>query len=360
MSDSLYVHVPFCRSICAYCDFCRVGYQPDLADRYLSELARELQQRFPEQPLKTIYIGGGTPTALNHQQLEKLLRLLQPYTKNISEYTIEINPETVDETKIKLLVHYGINRVSIGVQTFDAALLRLIERRHTPAQIKKVIDQLHQAGIHNISLDLMYGLPQQSLSAFCHDVEKAAALRITHVSLYLLTIEPQAKFGRQHIRPANDELADEMYFNALSRLEQKGFKQYEISNFAKDGYASQHNLAYWHYEDFSGIGLGASGKIGTMRYTNTTNFIKYFNHEYEQETVHNDRKSYLFELLMMGLRLKEGITLNDDTYRDIMELYQEPLNQLVQRGDLIIERNHFKTVGSAYFMLNDILLELLP
>ena len=360
MIRSLYVHIPFCQDICAYCDFCRAKYDRALVDRYLEALSKELQTKVIDQRLLTIYIGGGTPTALNEDQLERLLVILQPYTKSVDEYTIEINPETLTQSKAKLLQKYQINRVSLGIQTFNQRLLQLINRHHDLKAIDQAMFLLSQVGIDNISFDLMYGLPTQTIEDFITSINEAFKYPITHLSLYNLTIEEHSKFGRDHIAALNSELCDEMYFAALGIIKEHDFNQYEISNFAKDGYRSQHNLTYWHYEDFYGIGLGAAGKLDHHRYTNTTNFVNYLNSEYVAEDILNDEANYLFELLMMGLRLKDGIVLDQTNKSAIMGNFQTELATLIKDGYLSLENDRLKATEKGYFILNDILIRLLP
>lgn len=360
MIQSLYVHIPFCQDICAYCDFCRVKYDHALVDRYLEALNQELQKKIIDNNLLTIYIGGGTPTALNDVQLEHLLFLLQPYTKHVEEYTIEINPETLTKTKADLLKKYHINRASLGIQTFNPRLLKLINRHHDLLQIDQAMSLLLEVGIDNISFDLMYGLPTQSLDDFIASINETLKYPIKHLSLYNLTIEEHSKFGRENINALDSELCDEMYFKALELLSEHGLKQYEISNFAKDGYMSKHNLTYWHYDDFYGIGLGAAGKIDHYRYTNTTNFITYLNGDYVAEEVVNDEANYLFEMLMMGLRLKDGIMLNQTSKNAIIETCQNKLDTLLEQGYLSIDHDILSATKKGYYILNDILVKLLP
>lgn len=360
MISSLYVHIPFCRSICAYCDFCRVGYDQNLVDQYLVALQQELSQRVDQQNLQTIYIGGGTPTALSDEQFQRLLMILQPYTKDVKEYTVEINPETLTKTKLALLSTYGINRVSLGVQTLDDRLLAIIKRQHTTQQVFKAIDDLLACGIDNISVDVMFGLPTQSLADLIETLTTLVTWPIKHISLYDLTIEEHSYFGRHHIKKADDELCDQMYFSAIALLEKAGFKQYEISNFAKPGFQSQHNIVYWQYQDFYGIGLNASGKLDHVRYTNTTNFVHYLAGQYIDEKIMNDQKQYLFEKLMMGLRLKDGILLNEDEENDIICIYKYELADLIHKDLLVLVDHRLKATTKGYPILNDILIELLP
>ena len=253
MIDSLYVHIPFCKSICYYCDFCHVVYNEKIADEYLDALEKDLNFHVKNRNLKTIYIGGGTPTCLNEEQLEKLLQMLRYFSRFVKEYTIEINPETMSEAKYQLLAKYGINRASIGLQSTNDDILKFMNRKHNFNDVKNVIDKLHQYHIDNISIDLMYSIPNQTLKDFKNSLNEVCKLDIDHVSIYSLTIEENTVFGKKGYRPLDEETEADMYDIAKKILKQNGFKQYEISNFAKDGHESQHNIAYWNYDDYYGV-----------------------------------------------------------------------------------------------------------
>lgn len=360
MSKALYVHIPFCQSICSYCDFCRFGYDQDLADRYLKALNKELIEKVENKDLKTIYIGGGTPTALNLDQLRFLLTCLKNYALNVEEYTIEINPETMTSAKFKLLAEFGINRVSIGVQTLNERLLKYLNRKHDIDSVFKCIDYFNQIGISNISVDLIYGLPNQTIKDWQETVNGIVKANIKHVSLYNLTIEKNALFGRKNIKKLDEEICDEMYFWAIKTLESEGFHQYEISNFAKIGYLSQHNLAYWQYQDFYGIGVSAAGKERNYRYTNTSNINDYLHGVLSIEEIELKPKDYLFEKMMMGLRIKDGILLNDDEFNSIIEMYRQSVDDLLKKGLIEFDNNKLKATDKGYYIINDILVDLLP
>ena len=286
--------------------------------------------------------------------------ILQPYTKDVKEYTIEINPETLTKTKLNLLSAYGINRVSLGVQTLNDRLIKIIKRQHTTEQVIQAIADLLACGIDNISVDVMFGLPTQSLTDLIETLTSLITGPIKHISLYDLTIEEHSYFGRHHIKKADDELCDQMYFSAIALLEKAGFRQYEISNFAKSGYQSQHNIVYWQYQDFYGVGLNASGKLDHLRYTNTTNFVDYLAGRYLGEKIVNNQRQYLFERLMMGLRLKNGILLNKDTENSIICIYKDELEDLINQDLLVLVNHRLKATTKGYPILNDILIKFLP
>ena len=354
MSKALYVHIPFCRSICAYCDFCRVFYEASLAESYLDAMEKEAK-KYQGQKFETVYIGGGTPSSLSEEQFERLLTILKPFASEAKEYTVEINPETLNERKAELLISYGVNRVSLGVQSFQKRLLAMMERRHTYDDVVNSVQLLRKAGIMNISCDLLYGLPTQSIEEFMDSLRKCVELSMEHISFYMLTIEPHSKFARLHYETQSEELSDEMYFQGISYLEENGYAQYEISNFARKGYESKHNKVYWHYEDYAALGMGASGKENGIRYTNTSNFVKYFRGEYVEEETILDEESLNFETVMMGLRLKEGIDIPEDLY----QYYREVIERLVQEGKLEYSNHHLRCVGENYYLLNEILIDFI-
>ena len=357
---ALYLHVPFCSSICAYCDFSRVNYNESITDKWLTQITNEVNE-ISSNKLDTLYIGGGTPTSLHYAQLEQLLILLSKF--NVAkEYTIEINPETLDVKKAMLLSKYGVNRASIGVQSFNDELLKLMGRSHTADDISKCLQILNDLGITNISIDLMYGLPTQTLDMLKADLLYAVTLPIEHVSIYSLTIEPNSKFGRTNVQQIDNELETSMYELAISILTSYGFEQYEISSFAKNKSYSKHNKMYWHYEDFYGVGLGASGKIGNIRYTNKYDFTAYFDGENSKEIVELSKEDMMFEYIMMGLRVNEGICI--ELFEKLFEVdfiihYQKAIDSNVSKGLIVIENGMLKTTTDGMLLLHDVLVDFM-
>ncbi|NLW28861.1 MAG: radical SAM family heme chaperone HemW [Erysipelothrix sp.] len=269
MIKSLYIHIPFCDDICGYCDFVRVGYNDKLSDLYLVELRKDLLSLSTQY--KTIYLGGGTPSSLSVQQFSFLLESMNHLVGLVDEFTIEVNPDSLTIEKAKLYQQAGINRVSLGVQTTNNQLLKKIGRTHTFEDVKKSIELLKFVGISNISMDLIYGLPTQKLDDLESDLNKLLSLSPTHLSLYSLTIEPNSQFSRAGIKEVSSELETEMYLLIQEKLIKHGFIHYEISNYCLLGYESIHNLSYWKYDDYLGIGVGASSKVNHRRFTNHHN-----------------------------------------------------------------------------------------
>ena len=359
-----YVHVPFCRDICAYCDFTRCRYHAGLAEQWLIAIEKELHEKLAESALETMYIGGGTPSALQLEQLNRLLQLLSPYTARVQEYTVEANVESLDEEKMELLHSYGVNRISLGVQSLQPQLLSIINRQHSKAEVVQRIHQLHAHGIHNISIDLIYGLPQQSMAMWKQDLQEIVQqFPISHISLYALTIEEHSQFGRDGVKNIDADMEADMYVYAVEYLQKHGFEQYEISNFAKPGCASMHNQMYWRYEDFCGIGCGASGKSRHIRYDNTCNLHTYLQKGSCPDIVELSREDEMFEMLMMSLRMKQGVSLSrfkEVFHADLETVYHEALQKNIERGMLQKEDGHVRTTWEGLLLLHDVLIDFLP
>lgn len=352
----LYIHVPFCNSICNYCDFCHRVYDNDLVEKWLLTLQKEISEKCNDQ-YETIYIGGGTPTCLSTLQLEKLLCLIKSYTEEVIEYTIEVNPESLDDEKIKLFRRYGINRVSMGVQTSDNKLLQSLNRKHTFEDVMRKIELLKQNDINNISIDLMYSLPNQSIENLNKTIDDFIKLDIPHVSLYSLTIEENTVFGKKRIEKLDDDTEADMYELICNRLKENGYIHYEVSNFCKPGYESKHNLGYWNYEDFLGLSLGASSKVGNKRWTNTFNFNKYFdNYNRKDEELDLDKEDLMFENIMMSLRTIYGLNIKEFNERysiDFINKYKEA----IEDDNVVIENEWVKVKNLG--ILNRTLLKFM-
>lgn len=305
----LYVHVPFCSSICYYCDFCHRIYDKKLAKQWLETLKKEIQTSCFDF-YETIYIGGGTPTVLSLDQLRRLLEMISEFADEVKEYTIEVNPESLDEDKILLFKEYGINRISMGVQSSNDRILSSLNRKHSFADVKDKIVLLKKHDLNNISVDLMYSLPDQTMEILDQSIEDILSLDVPHISLYSLTIEENSVFGKKGISNLDEETEADMYEFIEKKLTKNGYIHYEVSNYCKKGYESKHNMGYWNYEDFVGVSLGASGKIGNHRYTNTRDFKKYFTlKDYRDEDLYLEKEEMEFEHIMMSLRTIYGLNI---------------------------------------------------
>ena len=361
-NQALYVHIPFCQCICAYCDFTRVRYNEKLAEQYLDTLQTELQERVDRTDFQSVYIGGGTPTALSLIQLERLLDMLKPYCTQAVEITIEANPEAITQPLIDVLKRGGINRISLGLQSCNDRMLTFLHRRHTFARAKQSVRLLQENGLGNISCDLIYSLPHQDLELWHQTLQGLIELDVPHCSLYSLTIEENSEFGRTGQKPQDEETEAQMYFDAVQVLKEAGYLHYEVSNFAKPGNESVHNRHYWHYDDFWGIGLGASGKLGSYRYDNTANFQEYFRHHWIGEKIDLSVEEQKFEMIMMNLRTSTGLDLDyfRDTYHeDLLDCYPEAVKSTMDKGWLVIEEGYLHTTETGMALLNTVLEEFL-
>jgi putative oxygen-independent coproporphyrinogen III oxidase len=320
---SAYFHIPFCAQICYYCDFNKVFFHGQPVDEYLKAMENEMKrtvEAFPTDRLDTLFVGGGTPTVLEMKQLDFFLQSIYKHFRfsiHEVEFTFEANPNELSKEKLQLLKEAGVNRLSFGVQTFDDSLLKAIGRTHRYEDVMKTIALAKEIGFENISIDLMYGLPQQTLAQFQTDLEIAFSLDIQHISAYSLIIEPKTIFynlmrkGKLPL-PTEEEEA-QMYEEAMRQMEIHGYRQYEISNYARPSFESRHNLTYWNNEEYYGIGAGAHSYVGGVRRANVKPINKYI--ETVQETgfpyleVHHVTVSeQMEEEMFLGLRKTEGVS----------------------------------------------------
>lgn len=359
---SAYVHIPFCTQICYYCDFSKVFIKNQPVDSYLEHLLEEFRS-YDIQKLRTLYIGGGTPTALSAPQLEVLLNGL---TKNLDlsvleELTIEANPGDLDVDKIAVLKQSPVNRVSLGVQTFDDKMLKKIGRSHLEKDIYENIDRLKLAGFDNISIDLIYALPGQTMAQVKDNVAKAISLDIPHMSLYSLILENHTVFmnrmRRGKLPLPKEELEAEMFEYIITELERAGFENYEISNFSKPGFESRHNLMYWDNAEYYGIGAGASGYVNGIRYKNHGPIRHYLgaveagNARITEE--HLSQKEQMEEEMFLGLRKKSGVSMarfEEKFGRSFDGLYGEIIRDLVQQGLMQIDGDRVRMTKRGLFL----------
>lgn len=321
--SSLYLHVPFCVKKCNYCAFYSLPYSEERAKVFISAILKEIElTRNLPHFIKTIYIGGGTPSCLPINYLERILQaLFRSYkiSKNI-EFTIEVNPGTITQEKINLFKSFGINRISIGAQSFLDSELKFLGRIHNVKDIINTVHIIKNSCIENISLDLIYGIPEQTLNNFKFSLSLATSLEIKHISIYELTLDRgtplEKKLKNGKINLLNDDAIEEMYLFASEFLEGKGFYKYEISNFAKQKYESLHNMAYWQRKTYLGLGPAAFSYLKGWRFHNPRNisqYLKYLNknklpwiRECEIKGIEE-----LKEKIILGLRMKQGITLGN-------------------------------------------------
>lgn len=360
MIKHLYVHVPFCRSFCAYCDFSRSIYRAKQADDWLKQLANDFAKiNVNQEQYETIYIGGGTPSALSNEQLKMLLELIKPFSNSVQEYTVEANPDSLSADKIAILKEYGVNRISLGLQSADPSLLKLMHRTHSFQDVKECIAACKDAGINEISVDLIYSLPTQTMKQLANTLELIDDLKVPHLSLYSLTIEPNSYFGRHGFKNLDADIEADMYEYIEKTLTKRGYIHYEVANFALAGHFAKHNLGYWLYDDFRGIGPGASGKEGNIRYTNDPDLDAYILGERKYaEYLELSKKELMFENIMMSLRTIFGLDLALFKQRYACDALDEYRLAIEKWSDCLrVENNHL--ICTNLELLNEILIDFM-
>lgn len=358
---SMYIHIPFCKSICTYCDFCKQLYNETNINKYLDALNEEIKDRYNGEELDTLYIGGGTPSSLNIMQQNKLFDILkQLKINNIKEFTFECNVNDITEELIDLLIKNKVNRISLGVESFNKEKLKFMERFSDYNDVKNKIDMIRNKGLYNINVDLMYAIPNETLKDLKEDLNLILKLKPTHISTYSLILEEYTKLSINNVKPIDEELEYEMYNYIVNKLKKKKYKHYEISNFSLEGYESIHNLNYWNNEEYYGFGLGASGYIDGIRYENTKNINKYFEYNFvnKQEIVGLREKEE--NELMLGFRKTKGISL-EEFYNKYNVNMQDvfPIKPLLKNKDLIYKDGYVFINPTKLYVMNEILLKLI-
>lgn len=356
--NSLYVHIPFCESICSYCDFCKCFYSDLVADKYLNNLLIELKNNKIDK-LNTIYIGGGTPSSLSVKQLDLLLSNLYKYLNKDYEFTIEVNPESVCEEKVRIFAKYGVNRVSVGVQSFNADILKRLNRKHSYDDVKKCVDLLNKYHIYNYSFDFIYGIKKESISDLDNDLKLAFSLKPKHLSFYSLILEDNTLLKVNNYVEEDEDIVREEYDYIYKCLKNNGYNRYEISNFAIKGFESKHNLVYWNNEEYYAIGVGASSYVSGVRYTTSRSISKYNEGIINKEAYEVEKEK---EYLMLKLRLDKGFDLNE--YKslfgdDFLVKYESIIKGLFKNNLLMIDNNYLKTTYDGMMLLDSILVKLM-
>ena len=359
---SLYIHIPFCEHICDYCDFTKVQYFSLFAKSYIEELKKELNSYHIPHELETIYIGGGTPTALEDDLFLELMEMLKDYTKNVKEFTIEANPESLTINKLQMMKNGGVNRLSIGVETTDDEILKNINRHHTFIDVKKAVENAKKMGFYKINVDLILGLPGSSLEQIKKDLDNLMTLDIQHISCYSLTVHPNTVFYLKGVQEPLDDQARIYYDYVHNYLAERGYRHYEVSNWAKPGFESKHNAVYWKNEHYYGLGLGASGYIKDIRYTNTKSINEYLKGkrvDYREIVTPEDDVEYQ---IMLNLRTNVGIDLKqfEDKFGfDLNQKKKEDIDELIHRGYLIMTQGHLVPTYEGMMTLDQIILKLI-
>ncbi|MGP4067677.1 radical SAM family heme chaperone HemW [Halobacillus sp. B29] len=372
---SAYIHIPFCQQICHYCDFTKFFYNEKLADEYLEALEKEIHTYVPGEKavVQTIFVGGGTPTVVTHKQLRKLLDMIHNHfdIASCEEYTFEANPGDLDLEKVQMLKDYGVNRISLGVQVFDDDMLEKIGRVHRVKDVYTNIDRLLQVGLSNVSIDLMYALPGQSVKDFEKTIDEALQFGLPHYSSYSLQIEPKTVFYQRYnkgtlVKPPEEDEA-QMYEMLQEKLAANGVQQYEISNFAKPGFESKHNLTYWNNEYYYGIGAGSHGYLPGKRTINIRPLPAYVKQAMQngKPVLHEEPigvKEQMEEEMFLGLRKTSGVSLTRfrEKYNcDAEEVFGEAFPSLKKRGLIEQQSDKIHLTPRGRILGNEVFQEFL-
>lgn len=365
---SLYIHVPFCETKCFYCSFAVSVGQEKRAEQYIEALACEAAQ-YKGEALSTIYIGGGTPSHLSVEQIARMFDFLVESfdCSNIQETTFEANPESICPDKAKLLRSLGVDRVSVGIQTFSKDYLKFLGRKHEVNKAREAVNMLKQAGFDNINVDLMYGFPDQTAEQILDDVSAFKSLNCQHISLYALTLEEKTRLHtRKIVMPGNEKQA-EFYDLVRTAIEAAGYSQYEISNFAVKGFESIHNLNYWQAGEYIGLGVGAHGYIKSRRFWNVSGLLDYLKRVEAGKSILEGEETLSeadqFKLaLLFGLRMNRGVDMLSLEKRYGQQLSVEDRNiiqNLIDEGYMMYDNPYYSVTDRGRLVLDEISVRLI-
>jgi oxygen-independent coproporphyrinogen-3 oxidase len=369
----IYLHIPFCKTRCVYCDFYSITNE-ELINSFVDAICIELKNRKTEinEPAKTIYFGGGTPTRLNKQHFEKIFNSLDDHynVETDAEITIEANPDDLSEKYINDLSSLPFNRISIGIQSFNDNELKFLSRRHSAKQAADAVNNCQKAEFKDISIDLMYGLPGQTMQIWKDNLKQACSLDIQHISAYHLIYEEKTRLytllRAGKVSPVNEDLSNEMFQTLIDTLTENHFIHYEISNFAKDGFYSRHNSSYWSGDPYIGVGPAAHSFDGDNRTWNIASLSKYISAvntgNMVRETEHLSLEQKYNEAILTGLRTMWGVDLNGLKTKFGNNLYQYCVNnaqKFIEENLLKIEDGNLKLTQKGIFISDGIMSELM-
>ncbi|HAX62934.1 MAG TPA: coproporphyrinogen III oxidase [Firmicutes bacterium] len=356
---SIYIHIPFCNSICTYCDFCKIFYNKKYINDYLNNLEQEIKVRYKSEIVNTIFIGGGTPSSLDDEELIRLMNIIEIFKLNDNyEFTVECNIESITENKLKIMKKYGVNRISIGVESFDNSIIKLLGRNHTKKDVYNKMGIVKRY-FSNINIDLIYAA-YDDINILKSDIDCFLKLDIPHISTYSLIIEDNTMLKINGMKNIDEDIDYEMYKYIEDALEKNDYIHYEISNYAKNGYQSKHNLVYWNNEEYYGFGLSSTSYINNERITNTKNLRKYLNGEYLDTSVYEDKDIRMENEIMLGLRKLDGIDL--DRFKEKFNVSLEDIyniDNLISEGYLVKEDNYIKINKKYMYISNEIIVRIL-
>ena len=377
-SVGIYIHIPFCKQKCKYCDFTSFSCMEDKYDEYFKYLQQEISEKSEELSnekieIDTIYIGGGTPSIVPAEYIESIIKLLSvkfKVSKN-AEITIEANPGTVNKEKLEKYINVGINRISIGLQSTNDNLLKMLGRIHTYNEFEKVFDEARMVGFKNINVDLMIGLPNQTIDDVQESLEKIIKKSPEHISVYSLIVEEDTKMfdliesGKLEL--PSEELEREMYWKVKNVLQENGYTHYEISNFAKKGYESKHNSNCWKQHSYLGFGVAAHSYYDGMRYSNITDINRYIENYKSGESIYNvvfhenqSKEQMMKEYILLGLRKIDGIKISEFKEKFVdnpLYIFREQLNKLVEQDLIEVSENNIYLTDRGLDLANVVWME---
>ena len=359
MINYCYIHIPFCKHICSYCDFCKLFYKEDLVNKYLEQLEKEVSNTYRNEELKTIYIGGGTPTCLNLNQLKKMFSITKKLKiSNDVEFSIECNFDSIDKEKLMLFKENGVNRLSFGIESIIENNLKILDRKEKCEKVKEIISYCRELGFKNINIDLMYAIPDETIEDLKQDLDFILSLDVEHISTYSLIIEEHTKLYINGIKPIKEELDYEMYKVICKKL--KNYHHYEISNFSKNGYESRHNMCYWKNKNYYGFGLGASSYIENKRINNTRSITKYLQNKIVLDMEILNKSDIMSYEMILGLRMLEGV--NKELFykkynKDIYEVFD--IKGLISKELLIDDGINIYIPLDKMYISNEILVNFI-
>ena len=356
----IYIHIPFCDCICSYCDFCKILYNNKYINNYLDNLEKEIRNRYKNELIKSIYIGGGTPSSLSYQELERLFNIIKIFKLDSNyEFTIECNVNNLDINKIKLFKDNGVNRVSLGVQSFNKEILTILNRSHTYKEVYSVINNLKNNNINNINIDLIYGV-NDNIDIVKKDIDYFLSLDIPHISCYSLIIEDNTLLKINNYQNIDEDIEYEMYKYIENKLTSNGYIHYEISNYAKEGYSSIHNINYWDNGSYYGFGLGSVSYIDNYRISNTKNISKYNKGIYISNREYEDMNTNMSNDMILGLRKIKGVSISkfyNKYKKDIREVFD--INDLINNKILIIDNDNIYIDSKYIYLSNQVLIRFI-
>ena len=359
--ESVYIHIPFCKSICSYCDFCKMYYHGPWVTKYLNSLLLEIENRYEGEEIKTLYIGGGTPSSLTIKDIKYLFEIVRKFKLSLDcEISFECNLNDINEELLRTLKDCGVNRLSIGIESFNKDKLEFMERNHSFEEAQYAMKLARYYGFSNINVDLIYGIPGETLKDLKKDLDLILELKPDHISTYSLIVEDHTKIGNKGVVPIAEELDASMYELICDRLKKEKFIHYEVSNFSKEGKMSRHNLTYWDNKEYYGFGLGASGYIHGVRYENTKTLNDYFEGRWVKKQDILSKEDIMYNELMLGFRKMEGISLRNfyDKYKiNMQEVFD--LREVLKERELIVKDEYIFVNPKYIYVMNEILIKIL-